>query len=82
MERANFRDIYKSHALKHKIDTLENEKRALLNTREVVAAYELHKLALYAQQLQEGKLVQTPSVQAMKRHLRTEIFSGKTLLLS
>ncbi|MDR2540900.1 MAG: hypothetical protein LBD11_03855 [Candidatus Peribacteria bacterium] len=61
---------------------METEKADLLSNKEIVAAYEHHKLATYAQALQAGKLVQTPSVQATKSHLRDQILAGKTLLLS
>ena len=82
MARADRRDIRKYQKLDEKIAELEKEKNELLDTKEVVAAYELHKIAGYAQALQDGKLVQTPSVQAQKRDLRSKILAGKTLLLS
>ncbi|MDR0859654.1 MAG: hypothetical protein LBO09_01360 [Candidatus Peribacteria bacterium] len=82
MAQADFKTIRKFQKIQERLVDLEAEQKRLLRNKEIVAAHEHHKLAIYAQALQAGKLVQTPSVQATKRHLREQILSGKTLLLS
>ena len=82
MGRADIRNIRKAQKLEEAISALEVEKTELLDTKEIVAAYELHKLSIYSRALLAGELVQTPSVQETKRDLRAKILEGKTLLLS
>ncbi|MDR0369452.1 MAG: hypothetical protein LBH96_02740 [Candidatus Peribacteria bacterium] len=81
-EQADRRDIRKQHRWEEQLITLEKDKEKLLQTKESVAAYELRKIANYAQQWKEKEFIITPSVQKNSRHLRDEILSRKTLLLS
>jgi transcriptional regulator with AAA-type ATPase domain len=67
---------------KKKLIELSDKKEQLLQTKEIVAGYELRKIRSYADQLDAGKLVQTPSVVTLKDTIRSKIMSGQPVLLS
>ncbi|MBP7884665.1 AAA family ATPase [Patescibacteria group bacterium] len=76
------RDARKTLAREANLSELIDQKEQLLQTKEIVAGYELRKIRNYAQQIDAGQLVQTPSVIALKDTIRTKIMSGQPVLLS
>ena len=72
----------KVQSLELKIKKLENEKELLLNSKEVIAAYEFHKITNYAALLHKWQIVETPTVKQQKKIILDKIASGQTVLLS
>lgn len=82
LSKSSLFTIQKVHKLESEIKKAESEKENLLQTKEVVAAYESHKIATYSRILNEWKLVYTPSVLAQKQELCDKVTSGQSVLLS
>ena len=72
----------KVQSLELKINRLEKDKDILLNSKEVIAAYEFHKITNYASLLHQWKIVETPTVKQQKKIILDKIASGQTVLLS
>ncbi len=72
----------KVQLLENDIVKLENKKDSLLNSKEVVAAYELHKITEYASCLNNWEIVETPTVKRQKKIILDKIASWQTVLLS
>jgi len=81
-EQADPRDVRKVLARDSQLTELNIQKEQLLQTKEIVAGYELRKIRNYADQINANKLVQTPSVLEMKTKIRSKIMSGQPVLLS
>ena len=74
--------ISRVQKIQQKIEEKKKEKEKLLQTKEVVAAYELQKIAGYADRLNQWKLVYTPSVEKNKEDVRNSVFTWQNILLT
>ena len=82
LETATTRTQQKYNENKAKIKKLQHENQKLLNTKEIVAAYELDKLAYYSVPLRNKKRVYTPSVKKYQQEVSDLMLDRKNVLLS
>lgn len=74
--------IARVQRLQKKIEEKKAEMDKLLSTKETLAAYELQKIAWYADRLNKWKLVYTPSVEKNKEEVRNCVLTWQNVLLT
>ena len=74
--------ISRVQKIEKEIEQKKLRKEKLLQTKEVVAAYELQKITWYADRLNKWKLVYTPSVERNKEEVRNSVFTWQNILLT